>query len=208
MNKRILLTCLIGFLSLYAGSSKAQVSINFNIGAQPLWGPVGYEQANYYYLPEIDTYYSVPSRQYVYLQNGGWVFSRALPYRYRSYNLYNGYKVVMNGPRPYRYYNSHKVKYAKYRNYRGKQRSIRYSNDPKYYVVKGHPKHSYQRSRSYSQQNRSAAPRARYASQRSYSQGGKLQHSNTYKNNRGQGNSNKSDHGKGGGKGGKGKGKH
>lgn len=205
MNRRILITCLIGFLSFFAGSSKAQVSINFNIGAQPLWGPVGYEQANYYYLPEIDTYYNVPSRRYIYLQNGGWVFSNALPYRYRSYNLYNGYKVVMNSPRPYRYYSSHRVKYAKYRNYRGKQRSIRYSNDPRYYAVKGHPKHL-SRSPAYSGSRHRSAPGVSYVSQKSY--GSNIHRVSTHGNGGSHGSKKNNDHSNGGGKGGHGKGKH
>jgi hypothetical protein len=207
MNKKILITCLLGFITLFAGTSNAQVSLNVNIGAQPLWGPVGYEQANYYYLPDIDTYYNVPTRQYVYLQNGGWVFSNSLPYRHRSYNLYNGYKVVMNSPRPYRYYSSHKVKYARYRGYTGKQHSIRYSNNPRYYVVKGHPKHSYRPSRSYSKNNYNSRPRVSYASGRNYSLGKSYSHGtgNSQRgNSHGKGNGND----QGGGKGGHGKGKH
>ena len=140
MNKKVLLACLIGFTCLFASASKAQISVNFNVGSQPLWGPVGYDRADYYYMPDIDTYYSVPKRQYVYLQNDKWLFSNSLPSRHSGYNLYNGYKVVMNGPRPYLSYNSHKVKYAKYKGYKSKQTSIKYSNNSKYYVVKGHPK--------------------------------------------------------------------
>ena len=140
MNKKVLLAFLIGFTSFFASTSNAQISINFNVGSQPLWGPVGYDRADYYYMPDIDTYYSVPARQYVYKQNDKWLFSNALPSRHSGYNLYNGYKVVMNSPRPYLSYNTHKVKYAKYKGYKSKQPSIRYSNDAKYYVVKGHPK--------------------------------------------------------------------
>jgi hypothetical protein len=35
----------------------AQVSVSVNIGSQPLWGPTGYDQAQYYYLPEYDAYF-------------------------------------------------------------------------------------------------------------------------------------------------------
>lgn len=146
MNKKILITCLVGFITLFAGDIRAQVAVNFNVGSQPLWGPVGYDRANYYYLPDIDTYYSVPTRQYVSLQNDRWVYSNSLPSRYSGYNLYNGYKVVMNGTKPYRYHSDHKVKYAKYKGNKGKQPTIRYSTNPKYFVVKGHPKHAVRRS--------------------------------------------------------------
>ena len=120
-------------------TSNAQVSLNVNIGSQPLWGPTGYDHVDYYYMPDIETYYSVPNRQYIYMNNGAWVFTSALPARYSNYNLYNGYKVVLNGPKPYLNFNSHKVKYAKYKNWGGKQMVIRNSNDKKYFVVKGHP---------------------------------------------------------------------
>jgi hypothetical protein len=120
----------------------AQVSVNINIGAQPAWGPVGYDYVEYYYLPDIEAYYYVPRRQYVYLSNGRWLFSTYLPTRYRTYNLYHGYKVVINEPRPYLRFTNHKVVYAKYKGNNGRQMVIKNSNDPKYYVVKGHPKYN------------------------------------------------------------------
>lgn len=120
----------------------SQVSVNINIGAQPTWGPVGYDYVEYYYLPDIEVYYYVPRHQYVYLSNGNWIFAASLPSRYRAYNLYSGYKVVINEPKPYLHFSSHKVKYAKYKGNNGKQVVIRNSNDPKYYVVKGHPKYN------------------------------------------------------------------
>lgn len=159
MNKKIVMACLIGFISFFASTTNAQISVNFNVGSQPLWGPVGYDQANYYYMPDIDTYYSVPTRQYVYLQNNKWQFSNALPSRYSGYNLYNGYKVVMNSPRPYLSYKTHKMKYAKYKGYKAKQGTIKYSTNPKYFVVKGHPKHAYKGS---SQAKKSTVTRSNY----------------------------------------------
>ena len=124
---------------LYATQSKAQVSVNINIGSQPLWGPVGYDRVDYYYFPDIEAYYSVPRGQFIYLNNGRWIFSACLPPRYAHYDLYRGYKVVINSPTPYLYFKNHKVQYAKYRGWNGKQKAIKFSDDPKYYVVKGHP---------------------------------------------------------------------
>lgn len=127
---------------VFSKPSTAQVNVNINIGSQPTWGPVGYDYVEYYYLPDIEVYYYVPRRQFVYLSNGKWIFVTSLPSRYRSYNLYSGYKVVINQPRPYLYFSTHKVKYAKYKGNNGRQVIIRNSNDPKYYVVKGHPKYT------------------------------------------------------------------
>jgi hypothetical protein len=106
-------------------SAKAQVSVNVNIGAQPMWGPAGYESVDYYYLPDIECYYYVPRRQFVYLSGPNWVFSYNLPPRCRGYDLYSGYKVVCSGPRPYMHYEDHRIEYARYRGYRGHQQCIR-----------------------------------------------------------------------------------
>jgi hypothetical protein len=51
-------------------------------------------------------------------------------------------KVVINGPRPYLNFTTHRVTYAKYKGNNGRQVIIKNSNDPKYYVVKGHPKYN------------------------------------------------------------------
>ena len=131
---------LIAASTFRQADAQVRVNLNINIGSQPAWGPAGYDYVQYYYLPDIDAYYYVPRRQFVYLSNGRWVFSTYLPPAYRSYDLYSGYKVVINEPRAYQYYTTHKIKYAGYRGNRGNQVIIRNSNEPKYYVVKGHPK--------------------------------------------------------------------
>lgn len=109
-----------------AGNTQAQVSVNVNIGAPPLWGPVGYTEVQYYYLPDVEAYYDVPNSMFIYYVGGTWVHRTYLPRRYRSYDLYGGYKVVMSdyhGHTPYVHYKEHRSKYAK--GYRGhEQKSI------------------------------------------------------------------------------------
>ena len=122
-------------------NAQVRLNVNVNIGSQPVWGPVGYDYVDYYYLPDIESYYYVPTHQFIYLSGGRWIYSASLPPRYRSYDLYSGYKVVINQPRPYRYFNQHKVKYSSYRGNRS-QVIIRNSDDSRYYKVKGHPKYN------------------------------------------------------------------
>lgn len=112
---------LIGIVFLSFSYTQAQVSVNVNIGTPPAWGPVGYTDVRYYYLPDLETYYDVSTSNYVYLNNGRWVRTRSLPSAYRNYDLYNEYKVVLNdyrGDRPYDNFKNHKVKYGK--GYKGK----------------------------------------------------------------------------------------
>nr|WP_294907663.1 hypothetical protein [uncultured Lacibacter sp.] len=124
MKKTFFIMLLIGS---FITAEKANAQVNINIGLQPAWGPVGYQYVDYYYLPDIETYYYVPSRQFIYLNNGRWIYSAGLPSRYRTYNLYNGYKVVINQPKPYLYHSSYKVKYAKYKGNNGRQASLKNS---------------------------------------------------------------------------------
>lgn len=136
--KRLIILGMLGVIGWMPYQATAQVSINVNIGSQPLWGPVGYDYVDSYYLPDIECYYSVPRRQFIYLQGSRWMFSASLPSRYRGYDLYNGYKVVVNSRNPYRNFSRDRVTYARYRHTRGQQ-IIRYSNDSRYYAIKGHP---------------------------------------------------------------------
>jgi hypothetical protein len=123
--KKILLLGTIAAGSLFAATNaEAQVSVSVNIGMQPAWGPAGYDYAEYYYLPEVEAYYSVPRRQFVYIDRGNWVFAAALPGRCGNYDLYAGYKVVINQRDPWCQFNNHRMQYAPYR-YRHDQIVIR-----------------------------------------------------------------------------------
>lgn len=115
-----------GIFFLISGIAQAQVSVNINIGTPPSWGPAGYNDVEYYYLPDVQAYYDIQASQFIYYGSGKWIRSRYLPRQYRNYDLYNGYKVVLNdyhGKTPYTYYDQHKIKY--YKGYKGQpQRTI------------------------------------------------------------------------------------
>ena len=130
-----ILVCLVFITCATATFKKADAQIrfnvHFNIGSQPTWGPTGYDHVDYYYLPDIETYYYVPSHQFIYLSGGRWVFSNNLPPRYRDYDLYSGYKVVVNQPNAYMNFDQHRRMYS---NYRGNhsQVIIQNSSDRRY----------------------------------------------------------------------------
>lgn len=115
--KKLLIIAAIGIASLAAAPAKAQISLSVNLGIQPDWGPRGYNHVDYYYLPDVDSYYDVPTREYVYLEGGSWVHRRYLPSRYRGYDLYGGRKVVINSPNPWYNHNVYHTRYVT--NYRG-----------------------------------------------------------------------------------------
>ena len=105
-----------GIILLVTSATQAQVSVNVNIGAPPAWGPAGYSSVEYYYLPDVQAYYDVRATQFIYFGGGRWIRSRYLPNQYRNYDLYNGYKVVLNdykGDAPYSYHTKHRANYPK-----------------------------------------------------------------------------------------------
>jgi hypothetical protein len=91
--KKILFFCVLALGLAVAGRVYAQVSVQVNLGVQPIWGPAGYDRAAYYFMPDMDTYYDVNRRQFIYNAGDRWVHATVLPPRCRNYDLYNGYKV-------------------------------------------------------------------------------------------------------------------
>ena len=122
-------------------TAQATIDINFNLDKQPVWGPAGHDYVEYYYLPDIETYYSVPQQRYYYYEKGGWRNSSNLPSRLAHYKYYDSYKVVVNEKNPWRNHKNYKVKYLSYKN-RNDQKFIRDSRDSRYFVNKNHPEHS------------------------------------------------------------------
>jgi len=118
-------------LTFKLADAQVHVNIGVNIGSQPAWGPVGYSHADYYYMPDIDAYYSVPTHQYIYYDNNVWVRRQYLPQRYSNYDLYHGYKVVVNEQNPWERDDIYRSRYANYRGRRDQQ-VIRDSRDDRY----------------------------------------------------------------------------
>jgi hypothetical protein len=111
---RVVKFILIGVLFLFSNHGHCQLSINVNFGTPPVWAPVERVEVQYYYLPDIDCYYDVPSQKFIYFLNGKWFRSARLPYRYRNYNLRGGNVVYLTdyrGNSPYIYHSKHKEKY-------------------------------------------------------------------------------------------------
>jgi len=141
-----------GIMLFLASIMQAQVSVSVNIGSPPMWGPAGHASVQYYYLPDVEAYYDVRSSMFIYFGGGAWIRRAYLPARYKGYDLYHGYKVVMpnyHGKTPYSHFKEHKMKYGK--GYRGKpQRTIgerpgkgnsgaRYYKDANHYSKGGGP---------------------------------------------------------------------
>lgn len=139
--KKLIILFIICASGLMCQTTSAQISFRVNIGSQPMWGPVGYDHVDYYYLPDVEAYYYVPTHKYIYMENGRWINRSYLPGRYRDYNMYNCRKIVINEPRPYMRDNEYRDRYQR-SNDRYEQHSIRDSREGRYFENRDHPEHS------------------------------------------------------------------
>jgi hypothetical protein len=136
-----LLLIVVALLLAGAADAQIRINLNFNVERQPVWGPTGYDHVEFYYLPDIEAYYNVPQRRFYYSEGGRWLSGSSLPSRYRGFDLYTAYKVVVNEPMPYRNHSMYRNQFSSYKGRRD-QESIRDSRDPKYFVNGKHPEHN------------------------------------------------------------------
>jgi hypothetical protein len=128
MKRLIMMSVILASSFIYkAADAQVKLNVNLNLGGQPKWAQSQYEQVNYYYMPDLDMYYNVPSRTYTYLQGNRWVTVNTIPQKYRNYDFDHGYKVVVNEKNPW---NNH----AKYRN--------NYAKNQKVKVIKVNPRNT------------------------------------------------------------------
>ncbi len=114
--KKLILLIVIVASSATINYSNAQVRFNVNVGlGLPRWIGNVNATAEYYYIPEIDAYYDVTQREFIYMNNGGWAFSAGLPAIFAGFDLYNCQKFPIYASRPYLNDNYYRNYYANYR---------------------------------------------------------------------------------------------
>ena len=99
----------------YYGTSENSYYENY-YDYNPAWAPDYYFGTRYYYFPDIETYYDLGTRNFVYLNNGRWLFVPTLPPIYAAFNLNNAFIVIVNRSvytpwMHHHYYNSHYPRY-------------------------------------------------------------------------------------------------
>lgn len=112
MNKIKLL--IFGVFIFFTFAIQAQESLDYNLVPPPSWGPAGYTDVRYYYLPDVESYYDIYASQFVCYINGEWLHRNSLSSPNKNYDLYDGYKIVMEdylGSAPYQFFQDQKMKY-------------------------------------------------------------------------------------------------
>jgi hypothetical protein len=112
----LILSMFTGCETYRYGSSASQP-----VYENPQWAPPVYPGIRYYYLPDIECYYDIYSREFIFLDHAQWIYSPTLPYMYPGFDLNNCFVVVVNSNiyQPWmhhQYYVSHFPRYY-YRDY-------------------------------------------------------------------------------------------
>jgi len=127
--KKIALISAIALSGLLYNTAKAQVRIHvgFNFGPRPVYvparvivqqpveysEPVNYDgDEDYYYLPEVDAYYSVPEGCYYYNDGSRWMSAAYLPGAYRDYNWRTARRYEVRAPRPYMHHDYYRSRFG------------------------------------------------------------------------------------------------
>jgi hypothetical protein len=159
--KKIILISAITLSGLFYNTANAQIRVHLGIHLglprvyiparvvveQP--APVQYAEAanyygneDYYYLPDVDAYYSVPEQCYYYNDSGNWVSAAYLPGAYRDYDWRSVRHFEVRAPRPFMHDDFYRTRFNgvafnsqwNYRNDRGNANNYRvapnqYRND-------------------------------------------------------------------------------
>lgn len=129
--------------SLKAVAQRVEIQASIEL---PSWAPYyGNPQlVRYYYLPDIECYYDVRNHEFIYMEDGEWMFGRSLPRIYSWFDLNNCFIVALDARviepwRHFHYYVAHYPRYyyrTVYRDiYRDRDRPIRGFNENERNVV-------------------------------------------------------------------------
>ena len=116
--KKFVLSIIIAAGGLITQNAAAQVGVNVGLRIGPLvinlHKPIAPAVVcdDFYYLPEVDAYYSVPERCYYYMDGGGrWVNAAYLPGRYHDYDWRTARRYEVRAQRPYANHEYYRNKY-------------------------------------------------------------------------------------------------
>jgi hypothetical protein len=113
--KKLILVSAIAMSGLMYQTANAQIGIhlNVNLGLRPVVvAPVPVVQAGYYYLPDVEAYYSVSEHCYYYQDGGSWISAAYLPGSYHNYDWQHARHFAVNEARPYLHNDVYRARYG------------------------------------------------------------------------------------------------
>jgi hypothetical protein len=127
--KKLIITSAIALSGLIYNTANAQIGIHlgFHFGPRPVvyeparvvvaqsaeyCEPANYNgDEDYYYLPEVDAYYSIPNQCYYYNDGGQWVSAAYLPGAYSNFDWRTARRFEVRAPRPFMHDDYYRTRY-------------------------------------------------------------------------------------------------
>ena len=120
--KKLIIISAIALSSLVYNTADAQIGfrVGFRFGPHRVYAaPAVVEQApvyndnddDYYYLPDVDAYYSVNEQCYYYFDGDNWISAAYLPGEYRDYDWRNARRFEVREARPYLHNDVYRSRY-------------------------------------------------------------------------------------------------
>lgn len=143
MKKFIIISAMVlGGLGVKTADAQIGIRINLNLGNRPVYVPAPEPEVinepvydDYYYLPEVEAYYSVGEHCYYYQDGNRWIAAAYLPGVYRNFDWRTARRFEIRTNRPYMHHDVYRGRFGGYNNradfyaraYSGRDR---YDRDP------------------------------------------------------------------------------
>ncbi len=125
MKKLIIMSALVmGGLGIKTADAQFGIRINLHLGARPVYVPAPqpvvvdeqpvYDNDDYYYLPEVDAYYSIGEQCYYYQDGDRWVSAAYLPGRYHDFDWRMAKHYEVHANRPYMHNDVYRSRFGRY----------------------------------------------------------------------------------------------
>jgi hypothetical protein len=110
--KKIALISALAVSGLFYNTANAQIHLGLRVGLHlpgitiaaqtPVYREAAYnDMEDYYYLPDVDAYYSVNEQAYYYNDGYNWISAAYLPGEYRNYDWRNARRYEVRAHRPF-----------------------------------------------------------------------------------------------------------
>jgi hypothetical protein len=127
MKKFIIVSAImLGGLGIKNADAQFGIRIHLNLGTRPVYAPAPqpgvvddqpvYNDDDYYYLPDVEAYYSVGANCYYYQDGDRWISAAYLPGRYHDFDWRSARRYEIHANRPFMHHDVYRGKFGGYTN--------------------------------------------------------------------------------------------
>lgn len=117
MKKLILISAMVlGGLGIKTADAQFGIRINLHLGTRPVYVAPQPVYDDYYYLPEVEAYYSVAENCYYYHDGDNWISAAFLPGRYHDFDWRSAKRYEIHENRPFMHHDIYRGKFGGYAN--------------------------------------------------------------------------------------------